>query len=489
MEQKIALVNQRLALLDSSSSSSGSDKDDEFEPGVRSCIECFHTSSDCCWISLSHKMLRPKEVYSEQRTIPAAPRTCNTQNTSNDLTKTTKVSVKGQNKYLSAEECCGSAMERAQEVQAKLPAEHPSFVKHMLQSHVVRGFWLGLPADFCNKHLPKHDTGIVLEDEDGTNHDTTYLSSKQGLSAGWRGFAVNHDIKVGDVVVFQLVRLTKFKVYILREKNFGTTDEALGFLSYDACKKRKISKVTDNAKPKEDPKTTRVSSKVEITDNAKSKEDPKPIRISSKVVRDDTQNLVSEAIDGIRFSDSEISFEDVASFSNFNIIVDSLVIDCKFLDHQRRTYYELCCSQKSFLHKHLLRQLNLKLVVGVIMETIIIAEGIRACKVNTSSHEDFLIWKKTLESFQLLGMNVVFLLKRVDDLLGLAAQPRDPSECDKYNEMKRERSRTGEKMKALESKMSTLKDALKKIDAEMEEMESSLRKYDTALQKIATAPW
>jgi hypothetical protein len=33
-------------------------------------------------------------------------------------------------------------MDRAEEVQAKLPAEHPSFVKRMLQSHVVRGFWL-----------------------------------------------------------------------------------------------------------------------------------------------------------------------------------------------------------------------------------------------------------------------------------------------------------------------------------------------------------
>jgi hypothetical protein len=33
-------------------------------------------------------------------------------------------------------------MERAKEVQGKLSAEHPSFVKQMLHSHVVRGFWL-----------------------------------------------------------------------------------------------------------------------------------------------------------------------------------------------------------------------------------------------------------------------------------------------------------------------------------------------------------
>jgi hypothetical protein len=72
----------------------------------------------------------------------------------------------------------------------------------------------GLPAGFCNKYLPKHDTDIVLEDENGNNHNTNYLGGKQGLSAGWRGFAINHDIKVGDVVVFELVSTTKFKASV-----------------------------------------------------------------------------------------------------------------------------------------------------------------------------------------------------------------------------------------------------------------------------------
>jgi hypothetical protein len=54
----------------------------------------------------------------------------------------------------------------------------------------------------------------VLEDEDGHNCDTKYLGTKQGLSAGWRGFAIDHDIKVGDVVVFQLVSSKKMKASI-----------------------------------------------------------------------------------------------------------------------------------------------------------------------------------------------------------------------------------------------------------------------------------
>ncbi len=38
-----------------------------------------------------------------------------------------------------------SAMERAEEVQAYLAADIPSFVKYMLPSHVMRGFWLVNP--------------------------------------------------------------------------------------------------------------------------------------------------------------------------------------------------------------------------------------------------------------------------------------------------------------------------------------------------------
>ena len=36
-------------------------------------------------------------------------------------------------------------MKRAQEVQANLAAQFPSFVKLMLQSHVTGGFWLVSP--------------------------------------------------------------------------------------------------------------------------------------------------------------------------------------------------------------------------------------------------------------------------------------------------------------------------------------------------------
>lgn len=185
--------------------------------------------------------------------------------------------------------------------------------------------------------------------------------------------------------------------------------------------------------------------------------------------------------------DSDIDFDDVTSFSNVNVILDCLATDCAFRDHLRRTYYELCCSQRSLLHKTLLRQLHPSLVAGVIVETVSIAEGIRACRAQSSSREDFLNWKKTLESFELLGMNVAFLLKRVNDLL--ATRPRESSEWQKYKELKLKRACAGEKMKVLELQLSNMKDVLQKVDVEMVELESSLKKSDEALQELASAPW
>ena len=73
----------------------------------------------------------------------------------------------------------------------------------------------GLPVQFCKTHLPEHDETIVLVDEDGNESPTKYLADKTGLSGGWRGFAIDHDLVDGDALVFQLIKPTKFKVIII----------------------------------------------------------------------------------------------------------------------------------------------------------------------------------------------------------------------------------------------------------------------------------
>ncbi|KAJ9674451.1 hypothetical protein PVL29_023787 [Vitis rotundifolia] len=118
------------------------------------------------------------------------------------------------NRVYASEEARTCAMERAEELQASLEPQYPSFLKSMLQSHVTGGFWLGLPVHFCKATLPKSDVIMNLVDEEGDEYPTVFLARKSGLSGGWKRFSVAHKLVDGDALVFQLIRPTKFKVII-----------------------------------------------------------------------------------------------------------------------------------------------------------------------------------------------------------------------------------------------------------------------------------
>lgn len=113
------------------------------------------------------------------------------------------------------------AAKRAYKLQEELQTGNPSFVKLMLQSHVSGGFWLGLPLHFCKKHLPGKDEIIVLQDEKGGDWDSIYLAHRTGLSGGWRGFAMDHDLEDGDAIIFELIQPKRFKVHIVRASEVG----------------------------------------------------------------------------------------------------------------------------------------------------------------------------------------------------------------------------------------------------------------------------
>jgi hypothetical protein len=152
----------------------------------------------------------------------------------------------------------------------------------------------------------------------------------------------------------------------------------------------------------------------------------------------------------------------------------------------RRTYYDLCCARKAFLHERLSKQVSSEFSVAVILETIKIADGIRASSL--ASLEVLVGWKKALESFKLMGMDVGFMCKRVEDLIGLLTALS--LERERYEEVKLEQARIAKQIRALESKLSVLKDTLKDVDLKMEEMvDTSTKGKDQAMQKLATAPW
>lgn len=74
-------------------------------------------------------------------------------------------------------------------------------------------FTQGLPSVFCKKYLPSRDLRMVLEDEQGLEYDSLYIASRTGLSAGWRGFSLDHDVDDGDALIFELSEPARFKVH------------------------------------------------------------------------------------------------------------------------------------------------------------------------------------------------------------------------------------------------------------------------------------
>ncbi|CAL4894102.1 unnamed protein product [Urochloa decumbens] len=107
-----------------------------------------------------------------------------------------------------------NAFRRAEKLQDGL--DNPSFVKTMVRSHVSSCFWLGLPTSFCKKNLPPREFRMVLEDEDGAEFDAVYIGNRTGLSGGWRGFAMHHNLEDGDSLVFELAERDRFKIYIIK---------------------------------------------------------------------------------------------------------------------------------------------------------------------------------------------------------------------------------------------------------------------------------
>ncbi|KAG6666264.1 hypothetical protein CIPAW_01G019200, partial [Carya illinoinensis] len=360
----------------------------------------------------------------------------------------------------------GHAVIRAEEIRSNLPPEYPSFVKSLVRSHVASCFWMGLPVAFCKAHLPDKDTPIILEDECGKQHELKYIAVKTGLSSGWRQFSVAHKLLEGDVLVFQLVEPTKFKVYIIRPNDLNEVDGTLGLLKLNSQTKLSgagMGKATSSNSKRKLPKCLPIG----IDDKKKKSGLPKSVpylRQLAEQSQSDSEEVVSEVMEDFKLPGRLLKFEDIKSFLNFSILVDGMSIDSEFPDDIRKKYYKLCCSQNAFLHDRLVKGINYKLVVGIISET-------------------------TLLGFEHLGMDVKFLRSWLHSIASLANESESESYTRSYLEIRTERGSIEDEMRNIEVKLSELKEACYGFGAYIDNMKSKAEIYELNFQGEVTAPW
>ncbi|KAL9415125.1 hypothetical protein AB3S75_043408 [Citrus x aurantiifolia] len=382
-------------------------------------------------------------------------------------------------------------IERAEEVRANLAPSYPSFWKAMVKSNVSHGFWLHLPMRFCKFNMPKIDTVFIVENESGEEYKINYISQRTALSGGWKAFSDANQLYEGDVLVFHLVEPTRFKAYIVRANGFGNVnadakplnsvpmDDELEVAPKDHSEKRvKKNKRAKRVKPPPGfhRDNNQNNSLMLLETNNGHVEDQ---------FNNDTEDLGPNKV--LPHSESS-NFKEMKSIDDFTILVDGLAIDCELSDQHRNKYYDLCCSQNSFLHDHLLKSINCKLAAEIITQTVNIAEAIRACNLSTS-RADYEIWDKTLKGFELLGMNVGFLRARLNRLMSLAFESEESEVSKRLREVSAEQARAEEEMRSLELKLLRLKETMGRLDSELESLQVKAEKHELKFQEEANAPW
>ncbi|KAL3515264.1 hypothetical protein ACH5RR_022166 [Cinchona calisaya] len=296
-----------------------------------------------------------------------------------------------------------SVMQRAEAVQENLDAKFPSLVKPMIRSNVSKGFWLSLPRIFCKLHLPSYDTTIVLEDEDRKEYFTKYLAQRNGLSAGWMGFSVAHNLVEGDVLVFHMVKFDKLKVYIIRTSVLAEVDAALCLMQLDAAAKQKDSVKTGHRSDYcrgLQPAGEKISSCSEtVCKNG-----------SDKDMQDNNMGLVMDHPQNISW-DPQVALE------------------------------------------------------GLITETYSIADAVKASRLNPFS-KDFAILSRRMVVYEQMRNHLSRIHARLDRLVCLVLDSKEPFYCNSRNGIASVQNR-GRDSSIVELNMLELKEAIVRLYAEI----------------------
>ncbi|KAI3994345.1 hypothetical protein MKX01_012602 [Papaver californicum] len=378
--------------------------------------------------------------------------------------------------------------EQAEEIQSSLDPTCPSFIKLMLRSHVSGCFWLGLPSKFCLSSLPKNDTVFTLVDEDGEEYTANYLPWKFGLSGGWGGFAKAHKLAPGDALVFHLVKVSIFKVYIVRPHALADVDAALDILKLELNTEGSDTGGKDMRISKKRAKK-RVNFRSPVILLSEEQIVELPLASSDQPEDHSSEEVInSEVPEGIKHVGSVVESQEIKNLESFAITVNDLTIDSEIPEHVRAKYYELCRSQSSFLHKNLMVGLNPKLVAGMISEIVNLADAIRASKLSTP-REEFEAWENSLKAFKQLGMDVGFLLSRLGKLLKLVSESEEAFDLQRYNEAMHGKNCVKGEITTLEMQILELKNDSMRLDTEIKTLKLQAEKHESTFKGEVTSPW
>ncbi|XP_012836956.1 PREDICTED: B3 domain-containing protein Os01g0234100-like isoform X1 [Erythranthe guttata] len=367
-----------------------------------------------------------------------------------------------------------SALDQAKGIQANSFEQFPSFLKQLLKSHLSGKFYLGLPKKFCDAHLPSHDGSIILVDENDQEYNTKYSVRKNRLSGGWRGFSIEHKLLEGDALVFHLIEPCKFRVYIVRAGKITENEGAIGLQTYDFQNIKPISAVKMEDQMEENACTGKTARQVylnslEVVD---SHHETKKARLTpdSEIHMHHSANSIDQ-------------FKDISGFENFKIQSGGLILDSEIPKNIRAKYYNLCCSQRMFLHDHLINGLSTKLAVVMISETTNISEAVRSADVSTSLHH-LECWEKTLKAFEDLGMAVGFIRNRLHKLLEISR------EAQSNNESKMTVKTQADHVSGnLETSSLNVEALIGSLEAEIESLRWKNEKLGFEFRELARAPW
>ncbi|XP_022725070.1 B3 domain-containing protein Os01g0723500-like [Durio zibethinus] len=95
-------------------------------------------------------------------------------------------------------------------------SKFPHFKHCLTRANVEKPFLLAIPCSFVKANLPQARREFTFSTSKQKSWKVTYIYSEinKVFSKGWRGFAIDNKLKMGDSCVFELVAPQKMRVHI-----------------------------------------------------------------------------------------------------------------------------------------------------------------------------------------------------------------------------------------------------------------------------------